>query len=61
MGPGNGLVGAPEVLLERLNKLLKVTEVKEPRRARAGFGEESFEEFSLLDMMIVRVRVMLGV
>jgi hypothetical protein len=40
MGPGNGAVGAPEVLFDRPNMLLKVWEVKEPRRgpAEASLG-----------------------
>lgn len=32
IGPGNGAVGAPDVLLDRPKMLLNVWEVKEPRR-----------------------------
>jgi hypothetical protein len=36
IGPGNGAVGPPEVLLDRPKMLLKVWVVKEPRRLRVG-------------------------
>lgn len=36
MGPGNGAVGPPEVLLDRPKILLKVWVVKEPRLLRVG-------------------------
>jgi len=48
IGVGNGAVGAPEVLLDLPNMLLKVWVVKEPRRARVG---GSLGLFSLLDML----------
>lgn len=48
IGPGNGAVGAPDVVLDRPKMLLKVWVVKEPRRARVEVSELGF---SLLDMM----------
>lgn len=50
MGPGKGAVGAPDVLLDRPNMLLKVCVVKEPRRARL---EESVDMISLFDILTV--------
>jgi hypothetical protein len=48
MGRGKGPVGAPDVLLERPNMLLKVCVVKEPRRGRP---ETSLGLDSLFDIM----------
>jgi hypothetical protein len=38
IGPGNGEVGPPDVLLDRPKMLLKVWVVKEPRRAWVSVG-----------------------
>lgn len=51
MGPGNGAVGAPDVLLERLKMLLKVCWVKDPRRGRA---EPSEEGLSVVDILKIK-------
>lgn len=51
IGPGNGAVGAPDVLFDRPKMLLKVWVVKEPRRARVE-GSDG-ELLSLFDMLMV--------
>jgi len=51
MGPGNGAVGAPAVLLDRVKMELNVCVVKEPRRARPEESAESEVWFSLPDIL----------
>jgi len=51
IGPGNGAVGAPAVLLDRAKMELNVWVVKEPRRARPEDSADSEELFSLLDIL----------
>jgi hypothetical protein len=57
IGPGNGAVGAPDVLLERPKMLLNVCDVNEPRR---GLGEESLGGLLSLLADIVRVGFVCG-
>lgn len=56
IGPGNGAVGPPEVLLDRPKMLLKVWVVKEPRRLRVAESVGGVV-LPLLDIM----KVVLGV
>lgn len=51
MALGKGAVGPPEVLLERVKRLLKVWEVTEPRRGRLRLSLGGELSLLLEDMM----------
>jgi len=53
IGPGNGAVGAPEVLFDRPKILLKVWVVKEPRRGREADSLGGLLFSLLLAMLVV--------